>query len=133
MIEFYRQLHFVHVSAVIASGSLFFVRGLAHALGARWTDTAPLRWLSYVVDTALLTAALMLAVALQQFPFVQAWLTVKVLLLVVYIVLGYWSLRKARTRGERLAFWLAALAVYLYIVSVALAHHPLGIVRLLAA
>jgi uncharacterized membrane protein SirB2 len=133
MIEFYPELRLVHIAAVIASGSLFFVRGLAHAVGARWPGVAPLRWFSYAIDTVLLTAALMLVSVLQQYPFVQAWLTVKVLLLVVYIALGYWSFWKARTRGERLAFWIAALAVYLYIVSVALAHHPLGIVRLLGA
>lgn len=132
MIEFYPQLRLVHIAAVIASGSLFFVRGLANALGERWTGAAPLRWLSYAVDTVLLTAALMLVAVLRQYPFVQAWLTVKVLLLVVYIVLGYWSFWKARTSAERLASWIAALAVYLYIVSVALAHHPLGIVRLLS-
>ena len=49
---------------------------------------APLRYLSYTIDTVLLTAALMLATILHQYPFVHAWLTVKVLLLVVYIVLG---------------------------------------------
>jgi len=132
MIEFYPELRLVHIAAVIASGCLFFARGLANALGARWPGAAPLRWLSYAIDTVLLTAALMLVTVLQQYPFGQAWLTVKVLLLVVYIVLGYWSFRKARTRLQRLAFWGAALLVYLYIVSVARAHHPFGIVRLLA-
>jgi uncharacterized membrane protein SirB2 len=132
MIEFYPELRLVHIAAVIASGSLFFVRGLANALRARWPGAAPLRWLSYAIDTVLLTAALMLVTVLQQYPFVQAWLTVKVLLLVVYIVLGYWSFHKARTRPQRLAFWCAALLVYLFIVSVARAHHPLGIVRMLA-
>lgn len=132
MIEFYPELRLVHIVAVIASGSLFFVRGLASALGAQWVHAAPLRWLSYAIDTVLLTAALMLVTVLHQYPFVQAWLTVKVLLLIVYIVLGYWSFWKARTRAERLIFWVAALAVYLYIVSVALAHHPLGVVRLLS-
>ena len=133
MIEFYPELRLVHIAAVMVSGSLFFVRGLANALGARWTGVAPLRWLSYAVDTVLLTAALMLVAVLRQYPFVQAWLTVKVLLLFVYILLGYWSFWKARTRAERLLSWLAALLVYLYIVSVALAHHPLGIIRLLSA
>ena len=37
---------------------------------------------------AEVNAALMLVTILHQYPFVQSWLTVKVLLLVVYIVLG---------------------------------------------
>lgn len=127
MIEFYPQIKWVHVAAVIASGVLFFVRGLALNLGARWTMAAPLRYLSYTIDTTLLTAALMLATILHQVPFVDAWLTVKVLLLAVYIVLGSLALKRARTPRARLGCFLAAIAVYLFIASVARAHNPWGI------
>jgi uncharacterized membrane protein SirB2 len=116
----------VHVAAVIASGSLFALRGAGVLAGARWPMFAPLRYLSYTIDTALLTAALMLATILHQYPFVHAWLTVKVLLLVVYIVLGSLALKRGRTRGLRAACFVAALAVFLVIVSVARAHHPWG-------
>jgi uncharacterized membrane protein SirB2 len=46
---------------------------------------APLRYLSYSIDTVLLTAALMLATILHQYPFVHGWLTTKVLLLFCYV------------------------------------------------
>jgi len=88
---------------------------------------APLRYLTYTIDTVLLTAALMLATLLHQYPFVHAWLTVKVLLLVVYIVLGTFALRRARGRAARAACFAAAVLVYLFIASVARAHQPLGI------
>ena len=87
---------------------------------------APLRYLTYTVDTVLLTAALMLATLLHQYPFVHAWLTVKVLLLVLYIVLGTLALKRAPTRSGRAWCYAAALAVFLFIVSVARAHSPLG-------
>jgi len=132
MIEFYPQIKWVHVAAVIASGVLFFVRGLALNLGARWTMAAPLRYLSYSIDTVLLTAALMLATILHQVPFVHAWLTVKVLLLVIYVVLGSFALKHAHTPHSRLAYFLAAVTVYLFIASVARAHNPLGILSRLA-
>lgn len=131
MIEFYPEIRLVHIAAVIASGSLFFVRGLGNAAGARWPRAAPLRYLSYSIDTALLTAALMLSTILRQYPFAQAWLTVKVLLLVLYIVLGIIAFRKARRRSARIGFWVAALSVYVFIVSVARAHDPLGFLRTL--
>lgn len=126
MIEFYPQIRLVHITAVILSGLLFALRGSAQLLGAGWTMAAPLRYLSYAIDTTLLTAALMLATILRQYPFVHAWLTVKVLLLVVYIVLGSFALKRGATPAVRLWCFLAALAVYLFIVSVARAHHPLG-------
>jgi len=127
MIDFYPQIRLTHIIAVLASGGLFFLRGLAVNLGARWAMAAPLRYLSYAIDTVLLTAALMLATILHQYPFVHGWLTVKVLLLVVYIVLGSYALKRGRTQRTRLICWLSALAVYGYIISIARAHHPLGI------
>jgi uncharacterized membrane protein SirB2 len=127
MIEFYPQIKLVHVLAVLVSGGLFLLRGLALQLGgARWAMAASVRYLSYSIDTVLLTAALMLATMLRQYPFVHSWLTVKILLLVVYIVLGSYALRRARTARGRLASWIGALAVYGTIISVARAHHPLG-------
>ena len=131
MLEFYPQIKAVHIAAVMASGSLFLVRGAAVQLGAAWAMAAPLRYLSYAIDTALLTAALMLATIIHQFPFVQGWLTAKVLLLVVYVVLGSFALKRGRTRAVRTACWISALLVYLFIVSIARAHSPLGIVALL--
>jgi uncharacterized membrane protein SirB2 len=127
MIEFYPQIKLVHVYAVIASGALFALRGGAQLAGAGWTMAAPVRYLSYTVDTVLLTAALMLATILHQYPFVHGWLTVKVLLLVVYVVLGSLALKRGRTPALRAWCYFAALAVYLFIASVARAHNPWGI------
>lgn len=126
MIEFYPQLKWVHVAAVIASGSLFTLRGAAVQAGAQWAMAAPLRYLSYTIDTVLLTAALMLATTLRQYPFVHGWLTAKIVLLVIYVVLGSYALKRGRSRVVRLWCWLAALGIYLFIISIARAHHPLG-------
>lgn len=131
MIEFYPEIRWVHVAAVICSGLLFFGRGLALHAGAKWPMIAPLRYLSYAIDTVLLTAALMLATILQQYPFIHSWLTVKVLLLVVYVALGSFALKRGRTRRIRIGCWLAALLVYVYMISVARAHHPLGLLATL--
>ena len=127
MIEFYPQIKSVHIAAVMASGLLFFVRGASLHAGMKWAMAAPVRYLSYAIDTTLLTAALMLATMLHQYPFVHGWLTVKVLLLVVYIVLGTFALKRGSTRTIRVACWVAALIVYAFIISVARAHNPAGI------
>ena len=58
MFEFYPQIKFVHILAVSASGSLFALRRIVLLCGARWYMAAPLRYLSYTIDTVLLTAAL---------------------------------------------------------------------------
>ena len=131
MIEFYPEIKWVHVAAVLASGGLFALRGLAMLGGARWYMAAPLRYLSYTIDTALLTAALMLATVLHQYPFVHAWLTAKVLLLVLYVALGSYALKRGATRTVRAWCFGAAMLVYAFIISVARAHDPRGAFALL--
>ena len=127
MPEFYVEVRFIHIAAVLASGGLFLMRGLALFAGAGWSLAAPTRYLSYTIDTVLLAAAIMLMITVRQYPFVQPWLSVKVLLLAVYIVLGIFAFWKRPSRAVRLACWLAALFIYAFIISVAQAHHPLGI------
>jgi uncharacterized membrane protein SirB2 len=126
MIELYPHIKWVHVAAVTASGTLFALRGAGTLAGARWPMWAPLRHLTYAIDTVLLAAALVLAALLRQVPFVHGWLTAKVLLLLGYIVLGTFALKRARTRAARGACYVAALAVFLFIVAIARAHHPAG-------
>jgi uncharacterized membrane protein SirB2 len=127
METFYLEIRHIHIAAVTLSGALFLVRAIAGNLfGATWTMAAPVRYLSYTIDTILLTAALMLMTIVRQFPFVDAWLTVKVLLLAAYIVLGSFALKRAKTRRDRLIFSAAAVAVFAFIIGVARTHNPLG-------
>ena len=127
MAEFYAQVKFAHVLCVTLSGSLFALRGLMMLARSDHANHPALRYLSYAIDTALLTAALLLVTIVHQYPFVQSWLTVKVLMLVVYVVLGMYALRRGRTPAVRVACYFAALGVYLFIVSVARAHSPWGV------
>lgn len=133
MIAFYLQIKLVHIAAVLASGGLFALRGALVLAGVRWAMAAPLRYLSYTIDTVLLTAALMLLTALKLNPFVIPWLSVKLALLVLYVVLGSLALKRAHTRRARALYYAAALATFGFMYFVARAHHPLGILQGLAA
>lgn len=131
MIEFYLQIKWVHVAAVLCSGGLFMLRGLLVLSGSRWGMAAPLRYLSYGIDTVLLTAALMLLTILPGGMFANGWLTVKLLLLVLYVVLGTYALRRGKTFNGRLLCYLAALAVYGFMLGIARTHHPFGFLHTL--
>lgn len=131
MIEFYPQIRLVHISSVIASGSLFALRGALTLAGSRLPMHAAVRYLSYGIDTVLLTAALMLLSVLGLDPLATPWLATKLALLVAYVVLGSLALKRARTpRGRALAFTLAVL-VFLAMTAIARTHHPLGPLLLL--
>lgn len=130
MIEFYAQIRWVHIACIIASGSLFLLRGsLVLAGKQRIAMLAPLRFLSYGIDTLLLSAALMLLTILPHAMFANGWLTVKLVLVVVYIVLGSVTLKLGRTARARTIAFVAALVVYLSIIAIARTHDPMGWLR----
>lgn len=138
MIEYYAQVKWVHIAAVLASGGLFLLRGLLLQAGAdsspgRWAMAAPVRYLSYSIDTVLLTAALMLLTMLPGAMFANGWLWTKMGLLLVYVVLGSLALKRGRAPALRRACFLAALAVFGCMLAVARSHHPLGPLVLLNA
>jgi len=123
----YPTLRQIHAFAVLASGALFAARGLGlNLLGWTWVMNAPLRYGSYAIDTVLLLAAISLAVITGQYPFVDAWLTAKILLLVVYILLGSFALKRGRTRTIRIACWCIATLVFVFIIGFARMRDPLG-------
>lgn len=126
MIEFYPQIKAVHIAAVFASVGLFALRGSALLAGMRWPRRDPVRWLSWSVDSVLLTAALMLLVVLPRELFANHWLSVKLGLLALYVAIGHRALAAALPAGRRLPWLLAALACFACMYLVARAHHPLG-------
>lgn len=128
---YYLQIRWLHELAVALSGSLFALRGGLMLARSRATNHAALRWLSYVIDTTLLGAAIVLTTIIHQYPFVQSWLTAKVVLLVVYIVLGTLALKRGRTRTLQVGCFFAALATFAFIISIAIAHDPRGVFVLL--
>lgn len=130
MLALYALIKTVHVAAVLLSGGLFLARGsLVLAGRTRLAMFAPVRYASYGIDTVLLTAALMLVSTLPAAMFANHWLSLKLALLVVYVALGTLALRRAATpQGRRLSF-ICALAVYMAMIGIAHAHHPLGWLR----
>lgn len=131
MIEFYPEIKLVHIAAILGSGALFAVRGAASLAGMRWPMSAPVRYFSYTVDTVLLTAAMMLLTILPGALFANGWLTVKVALLLGYIVLGIQAMKRDRSRVLRALFFAGAMLAYAQIYFIARTHHPLGALYLL--
>jgi uncharacterized membrane protein SirB2 len=124
--SWYLQIKAAHIGLVLASGALFAVRGALVLAGRGWAMAKPWRMTSYGIDTALLMAGVMLWAGLSLNPASSPWLGAKLTLLVLYIVLGSLALKRARSPTARAASYGAALAVYGFMVSVALAHQPLG-------
>lgn len=120
----YIFLKLIHVSSVILSYSLFMTRGIWMMQGSarlqqRWVKIMP-----HIVDTVLLASAISLAFLIKQYPLADAWLTAKVMGLLVYIGLGMVALRFGKTRITKISAWVMAQIVFFYIVMVALTKSP---------
>jgi len=120
----YGLIKAVHVGSVVVSFSLFFVRGLWMMRAPARLAQAWVRVLPHIVDTLLLASALTLSALSRQYPFVEPWLTAKVVALLAYILIGMFALRRGSSRAVRITAWCVALGVFVYIVGVALTRNP---------
>ena len=117
---------YAHIAFVIASVTLFVARGLGVLTGQAWPMRQVWRGVSVWVDVALLSAGSTLWYLLQFNPWHDHWLGAKLVLLLIYIGLGSYALKRAPTRAAKAAFFVAALGCVAFMASIALRHNPLG-------
>jgi len=114
----------IHVSCVIVTFILFFIRGIWVIIDSDLLQRKWAKWVPPVIDTMLLASAIVLAVTIQQYPFVHGWLTAKVLAMFLYIGLGMLALTYGKTKTIRISAWVAAQLCFVYIAAVAITKNP---------
>jgi uncharacterized membrane protein SirB2 len=127
MANFHPQLRALHIACAYLSLALFVLRHVLNLRNVDWRRWRSLRIMPHVVDTLLLLSAVGLATSMAQYPLVNAWLTVKVAALVVYIGLAMVALSQRHTQAVRRMAFLAAVVVFAFILSVARSRSPLGV------
>ncbi len=120
----YLWVKYLHVSCVVISISLFVLCGSLQLQFKPWRQWWLLRVAPHIIDSVLLGSALWLAWRSAQYPFVEGWLTAKVLALLLYIGLGMRALGRNTPQAQRLPFFAAALLSVTYILGVALTRSP---------
>jgi len=116
----YPAVKLLHVISVALSIAGFIARGLLSLAGSPLLSRSVVRVAPHVVDTVLLGSAIWLAWFLGQVPFVHAWITAKVVVVVAYIALGMVALNGKRSRRVRGVAFAAALCAAAYVIAVAL-------------
>jgi len=122
--EAYLAVRGLHVGCAVLSVAGFAARGALVLADSPILRMRLVRVAPHVVDTVLLASAVWLAWYLNQVPFVDAWITAKVLALIAYIGLGMIALKRGRTRRVRAAAFAGALATAAYIFAVAVTRSP---------
>ena len=121
----YVTIKHVHIASAALSGSLFLLRGIWMMRESTMLQNRVVKILPHVVDTILLASALIMVFWSGQYPFVQNWLTAKVLALIAYITIGTIALKRGGTKTQRVSAFFAALLVFAYIGLVAMTKRAL--------
>ncbi|MYL23428.1 regulator SirB [Halomonas alkaliantarctica] len=119
------MLKHLHISMAYLSLLFFIVRAVwavreTPMLQARWVKVVP-----HVIDTALLTFGVLLAITLNFWP-LPGWLSAKLVALILYIALGTMAIKRAKTPAMRAGFALAAVVVFIYMLGAAIQRTPLS-------
>ncbi len=121
----YVTLKLVHQTSALLSISGFILRGGlmlmdSTLLRRRWMRTWP-----HLIDTLLLITGVWMAITLKLHLGNNPWLIAKLLVLLLYIVLGFIALRLGRSKRIRILALGGALACFAYIALVAVTRSPL--------
>ncbi len=115
----YDLIKVLHVSCAVLTLCGFILRGYWMLVESDWLQQKVTRVLPHIVDTVLLVSAIVLVVMSRQYPFVVDWVTLKIGLLLLYIVLGTVALKRGKTKQIRIVCLIAALLTIAVIFIVA--------------
>jgi uncharacterized membrane protein SirB2 len=120
----YIKMKMLHTLLALVSISGFALRGYWMLSGSEWLNRRATRIFPHIIDALLLAVGIWLVWSLAVNPFTKPWLLAKFTGLFVYIALGMVALKRGRTRQIRLIAFISAIAVFIYIIGVAVAKSP---------
>ena len=123
----YLFLKHLHVLAVVLSIAGFLFRSILMLRRSPLADARWVRQTPHYIDTVLLGAALGMVWVGGRQPFVEGWLTAKIVCLVAYIVCGALALKRAPSERSKRIFLVLALLLLANIVTIALTRDPWGL------
>jgi len=123
----YLTLKTIHISLISISVIIFIARGLMMIMKNNFYRDKIFRYLPPTIDTLLLLSGIILMFITEQYLFLEPWITVKLLALLLYIAFGTIALNRVYNyKLQILGFIMALLTIY-FMYSVARTHHPLGL------
>jgi uncharacterized membrane protein SirB2 len=115
----------LHITVAVLSIALFTLRFAwtlmaSQQLQKKWVKICP-----HIIDTLLLTLGVVMAVQMSINPFEQLWLGEKLLAVIAYIFIGYYTLKVARTRAMQILGYLGAMGWIILAIRLVITKQPL--------
>lgn len=122
----YLLVKHLHMGMAYLSISLFILRSSLSVAESPLLQHKLVKILPHLIDTFLLLFAILLMITIKQYPFVDSWLTAKLIALLAYIGVGSIAIKRGKTAVIRLWASIIAVLIFTYIIGVAKAHHALS-------
>jgi uncharacterized membrane protein SirB2 len=115
----YALIKNIHLAFAMLTTIGFCVRGAWMMTESAMLQKKLVKVLPHIVDTILIISAITLVVMSGQYPWVAGWVGIKIGLLVAYIVLGAFALKRGKTKQIRTVFFAVSIAILLALFAVA--------------
>lgn len=122
----YLLVKHLHMGMAYLSISLFILRSSLSVTESPLLQHKVVKILPHLIDTFLLLFALLLMITIKQYPFIDSWLTAKLIALLAYIGVGSIAIKRGKTAVIRLWASIIAVLIFGYIIGVAKTHHALS-------
>ena len=105
----YMLLKQIHIVLAVTTLISFVIRGYRMITDSSLLHHKLVKTIPHVIDTLLLSTAVALMMMAGFYPWILDWVAAKILLLLLYIVLGTIALKRGKTKAQRIAAFIAAL------------------------
>lgn len=118
----YEVIKYIHISCVFLSLSGFSLRAYFLLRDPERLSQGWLKYPPHIVESLLLFSALAMLPLINQYPFVDGWLTAKLVAMLLYIGVAGYTLHAVHTFKKKLFYISLSFSLFLYIVGVAVFH-----------
>ena len=119
----YLAIKHLHMTAAALSIVFFATRAYWSVTGSNKLQLRFVKIAPHVIDTVLLVAGITLAAMIGAN---QPWILAKIVGILLYIGVGTVAIKRGKTPKTRGIAALIAIAIFFYIVGIAMNHHPLS-------
>lgn len=121
----YTGIKHFHLLLIGLSVGLFLIRFILSEMKSPILQKKWLKILPHLVDTLLIVSAVTLCVLIEQYPFANAWVTEKLLALLLYVFMVTLALKMARTVFMKYIGLLGAISWVAFAGMVAVSKQPI--------
>jgi len=109
----------IHMCCALISFTGFLFRSYLMVIDSRWLNHKLILVMPHLVDTVFLLSGFTMAFMLNIGLFAQGWLTMKIFLLMFYLLFVGIALNRGKTKYIRIIAFLMGVFTFVYIVGIA--------------